>query len=74
MPNGWLSTPNSVPGAKKQLKEAQDVTSWPVYVVKTSVICVPAPGNLIIRTISNATFLRKAQPNMSPDKKRFLRR
>lgn len=57
MLNGCQFMPNCVPGAKRPSKEAQDVTSWPVYVGKTSATYVPAHGSLTTKTTSSVTFI-----------------
>jgi len=59
MLNGLHKTLKYVLGARKLYKDQWVVTSWHVLVVKLFVICALNHGNLTIKIISNAIYLRK---------------
>ena len=74
MPNGCRSIPNCVPGVRRQSKEVPAVTLWPVYVARDFVISVQDPGNLIIRIILSAIFIRRVQISMLIGKRKFWKK
>jgi hypothetical protein len=53
----------SVLGVKKQSKDQWDAILWHVPAAKAFVICAHNLGNLIIKIILNATYIRKKQIN-----------
>jgi hypothetical protein len=59
MLNGLLKMRRYVLGVRRQCRDRWDVTSWPVNVVKVSVICVRNLGNPITKIISNVTYTSK---------------
>lgn len=71
MLNGWLQTQNYAHGVIKLFKDLQGVIIWLVYAEKAFVICAVNHGNLIIRIILNAIYLRRVTKRILIEKKRF---
>lgn len=71
MLNGLLKILSYALGVIRLWKDLKDVILWLVFVVKAFVTCVVNLGNLIIKIISNATFIKRRVMMKLADRKQF---
>jgi len=64
MLNGWQLMQNCVLGVKKLSKEVRDVIIWHASVEKVFAIYAQNHGNLTIKIILSATYIKKVHNKM----------